>query len=83
MSSLKKRQSGRLVRLILEHSRDLQQRNIHEAMSSQEGIDPPRVAVIDLDEVPQDIIKRGYSVPADIHGFMIMIMIFQVLVASV
>ncbi|KAI9462970.1 hypothetical protein HD554DRAFT_2175739 [Boletus coccyginus] len=82
-SSLKKLKSGRLARLLLEHSRDLPQRNLHDASSHRDGVDPPRTAVIDLGEVPPEIIERGYTVSADFYGFVVMVLLLELLISPV
>jgi hypothetical protein len=78
-SSLKKQKSGRLARLLLEDSRD-QLHNLHHASSPRDDVDPPRVAVIDLDEVPPEIIERGYVVSADFYGFVVVVLLLEVLI---
>ena len=82
-SSLVKQKSGGLARLLQGHSRDLQLKNLHVAASPREGIDPPRIAVIDLDEVPADIIERGYTVTADFYGFVAMTMFLEILISPI
>ncbi|KAI9453812.1 hypothetical protein HD554DRAFT_2179280 [Boletus coccyginus] len=82
-SSLKKLKSGRLARLLLEHSRDLPQRNLHDASSPRNGVDPPRAAVIDLGEVSPEIIERGYTVSADFYGFVVMVLLLETLISPV
>ena len=77
MLSIRKRQSGRLARLILEHSRDESLYELHAETTFPEGIDPPCVAVIDLDEVPRDVVENGYSTQVDLYGLVCMLMLFE------
>ena len=79
-SSLKKLKSGRLARLLFEHSRGLPQRNLHDASSPRNGVDSPRAAVVDLGEVPPEIIERGYAVSADFYGFVVMLLLLEILI---
>jgi hypothetical protein len=81
-SSLKKQKSGPLARQFLQHSRDQQLQNLHYASSPRNGVDPPRVAVIDLDEVPPEIIERGYTVSADFYDFAVMVLFLQILIST-
>ncbi|KAF8556786.1 hypothetical protein OG21DRAFT_1506191, partial [Imleria badia] len=83
LSSLKKHKSGRLAKLLLEHSRYLQLQNLHVAASPRGGVDPPCVAVIDLHEVPPEIIERGYTVSADFFGFVVLVTFFEILLAPI
>ncbi|KIJ10680.1 hypothetical protein PAXINDRAFT_101944 [Paxillus involutus ATCC 200175] len=68
MSSLAKRSSGRLSRLLLQHSRDL----TNYATARVEP-DPHTVAVIQL-SVPQE------SIPADLHGLMALFVFIETLI---
>lgn len=81
-SSLKKQKSGRLARLLLEHSKD-QLDNLHDASSPRDGVDPPRVVVIDLDEAPPEIIERGYTVADDFYGFVVMVLLLHALLIPI
>ena len=77
MLSIRIRQSGRLAKLILEHCKTVPQYPLRAATSFPRGIDPPCVAVVDLDKVPQEVIARGYSTQLDIHGLICMLMFFE------
>ncbi|KAI9566357.1 hypothetical protein HD554DRAFT_2174536 [Boletus coccyginus] len=81
MLSIRKRQSGRLARLILEHCRATGQYELRAAAPFPEGIEPPCVAVIDLDEVTRDIVGNEYSTQVDFHGLMCLLMLFETLIA--
>ncbi|KAF8556785.1 hypothetical protein OG21DRAFT_1495315 [Imleria badia] len=83
LSNLKKHRSGRLARLLLEHSRDHQLRYFRFAASRRDGVDPPRVAVIDLDEVAPEIIERGYTISADFFGVIVLVTFFQILLIPI
>ena len=81
MLSIRKRQSGRLARLILEHSRDQWQYELHAPTPSPKGIDPPCVAVIDLDDVPPDVVQNEYSTQVDLYGPFCILMFFETMIA--
>ncbi|KAG6374076.1 hypothetical protein JVT61DRAFT_4718 [Boletus reticuloceps] len=83
LTSLKKQKSGRLARLLLEHSRDLQQSNLHDASSRRDGVDPPLVAVIDLNEVSPEVIEKNYTIPADFYGFVVMVVFLEILISPI
>ena len=82
-SSLKKHKSGRLATLLQEHSRYLQLHNLHVAVSPRDGVDPPCVAVIDLDEVPPEISERGYTMSADFFGIVVLVAFFEIFLAPI
>ena len=78
MLSITKLQSGRLARLILEHCRDVRQYELRAATSFPPGIEPPCVAVIDLDELPRDTVGDGYSTQLDLYGLTCLLMLFDI-----
>ena len=86
MLSIRKRQSGRLARLLLEHSRGDSHESLYELLATRtfpKGIDPPCVAVIDLDEVPRDVAENGYSTQVDRYGLTCMLMLFETIVTLI
>ena len=48
---------------------------------SQKASTPPCVAVIDLDEVPRDVVENGYSTQVDLYGLVSMLVLFGTTVA--
>ncbi|KAN0076705.1 hypothetical protein V8E55_010560 [Tylopilus felleus] len=72
--SIKKRQSGRLARLILEHSRDECSYELRSTTTSPQGVSLPRVAVIDLDDDPH----HSYSTHCDLHGLACLLVFFEI-----
>ncbi|KAF8555095.1 hypothetical protein OG21DRAFT_1496566 [Imleria badia] len=83
MLSIRKRQSGRLARLISEHCRAVRQYELRVGTPFPESIDPPCVAVIDLDEVPQEVIQKGYSTQVDLYGLMCMLILFETMITLI
>ena len=83
MLSIRKRQSGRLAGLILVYCRTVRLYELHAAATFPEGIDPPCVAVLDLDDVPQDIVQNGYSTHVDFYGFVCMLVLVESTIALV
>ncbi|KAG9311096.1 hypothetical protein JVU11DRAFT_9005 [Chiua virens] len=81
-SSLQKLKPGRLASLLLDHSKNvkLRQRDLHSATLRIEGVDPPRVAVTNLDDVEPKIIERRYTVPADFYGLVVMIQFLEMFI---
>ena len=80
MLGIRKRQSERLARLLLEHSRGDSHESLYELHAETtfpKGIDPPCVAVIDLDEVPRDVVENGYSTQVDLYGLVCMLVLFE------
>ncbi|KAF8547792.1 hypothetical protein OG21DRAFT_1607246 [Imleria badia] len=77
------KQSGRLARLILEHSRDRWSSELHPTAPFPKGIDPPCVAVIDLDEVPEHVVENGYSTQVDIYGLICMLILFETMITFI
>ena len=80
MLSIRKRQSGRLARLILEHSRDQWSYELHAPTPFPKGIDHPCVAVIDLDDVPPDVVQNEYSTQVDLYGLFCILMFFETMI---
>ena len=78
MLSIGTRQSGRLAKLILEHCKTVSQYKFRATTPFPRGIDPPCIAVADLDEVPQEVIAKGYSTQLDVHGLICMFMLFEI-----
>ena len=58
----------------------MRQYKLRAAAPFPQGIDPPCVAVVDLDEVPRRVVENGYSTPADLHGLMCLLMLFETLI---
>ncbi|KAF8547799.1 hypothetical protein OG21DRAFT_1526737 [Imleria badia] len=83
MLSIRKRQSGRLAGLILGHCRTVRQYELRAAAPFPEGIDPPCVAVLDLDDAPRDIAENGYSTHVDFYGFVCMLMLVEATITLV
>ena len=83
MLSIRKRQSGHLAKLILEHCRAVRRYKIHAETQFPEGIEPPCVAVVDLDEVPREVVENGYSTQVDVYGLMAMLILFTVMLAFI
>ena len=81
MLRIRKRQSGRLARLVLEHCRTVHQHKHRAATPFPRGIDPPCVAVIDLDEVPHHVVENGYSTQDDLYGLVWLLIHFETLIA--
>ena len=81
MLGIRKRESGRLARLILEHCRAVRRCELRAATLFPKGIYAPSVAVIDLDKAPQDVIKNGYNTQADHYGLTCILMLFETMVA--
>ena len=81
MLSIRKRESGRLARLILEHCRAGRQYKLRAAMPFPQGINPPCVAVIDVDEVPRHVVENGYSTQVDLYGLVCLLLLFGTLTA--
>ncbi|KIJ10673.1 hypothetical protein PAXINDRAFT_157552 [Paxillus involutus ATCC 200175] len=80
MSSLTKRPSGHLSRLLLHHARDILQYEFEVAATSPpENHLPQIVAVIDLNEAPQDIVQGSYSTGADYCGLISLLILVEVL----
>ncbi|KIJ10676.1 hypothetical protein PAXINDRAFT_172085 [Paxillus involutus ATCC 200175] len=80
MSSLTKRPSGRLSRLLLHHARNIPQDEFEVTSTSPPENHLPRiVAVIDLNEVPQDIVQGSYSTGADYYGLISLLILVEVL----
>ncbi|KAG8215597.1 hypothetical protein J3R82DRAFT_3440 [Butyriboletus roseoflavus] len=75
MSSLSRRPSCRLSRLLVQHSRDLPQYEPEVETSLPESNSPLIVAVIDLCEVSQ----HNYSTGADIYGLTSMLILILIL----
>ena len=46
-------------------------------------MDPPRVAVVDLNEVSQEVIAKGYSTQLDFHGLIWMLILFRTMITFV
>ncbi|KAF8547791.1 hypothetical protein OG21DRAFT_1501387 [Imleria badia] len=82
MLSIRKRQSGRLARLMLEHCRAVHLYELLAATSFPNGIDPPCVAVVNLDEVPQNVVESGYSTQFDLYGLMCILMLFSTFITT-
>ena len=80
MLSIGIQQSGRLAKLILEHCKAVPQYELRAATPFPRGIDPPCVAVVDLDEVPQEVIAKGYSTQLDVHGLICMLMLLETMI---
>ena len=78
MLSITKRQSGRLAKLILEHSRYECPCDLKSARGSVQGIEPLCVAMIDLDNI-----SHKYNTPFDFFGLCCMAVFFQIIVALV
>ena len=70
----------RLARLILEHCRAVRQYKLRAATPFPQGIDPPCVAVIDLDDVPRHVVENGYSTQVDLYGLMCLLMLVETLI---
>ena len=83
MLSIGTRQSGRLAKLILEHCKTAPQYKFQAARPFPRGIDPPRVAVVDLNEVSQEVIAKGYSTQLDFHGLIWMLILFMTTITFV
>ena len=80
MLSIRKRQSGRLARLILEHCRAVRQYELRAATPFPQGIEPPCVAVIHLGRVPRDTVGNEYSTQVDLYGLTCFLMLFDIYV---
>ncbi|KAF8131454.1 hypothetical protein EV363DRAFT_1217042 [Boletus edulis] len=83
MLSIRKRQSGRLARLILEHCRGQLSCELHSESNFPKGIDPPCVAVIDLDQVPHHVVQNKYSTQVDLYGLMCILIFFDTTAALI
>lgn len=83
MLRIRKREAGHLARLILDHSSTVLQYDLHVAKAFPDGIDPPCVAVIYLDDVPQDVAANGYSIPADLHGLTCLLLVFETMMTLI
>ncbi|KAN0100040.1 hypothetical protein V8E55_000024 [Tylopilus felleus] len=77
--SIRKRQSGRLARLILEYSRDECPYQLRSATASLQDIYPPCVAAIDLD----DVRHRRYNIQFDLCGLACMLIFFHIFIALI
>ncbi|KAG8214927.1 hypothetical protein J3R82DRAFT_10114 [Butyriboletus roseoflavus] len=73
MSSLTKRPSGRLSRLLLQYSSHLFKYESEEASTFRES-NPQIVAVIHLNKIPQESIK------ADLHGLVSLLVFIEILI---
>ena len=78
MLSIRKRQTEHLASLILDHCSTVRRHELYAAKAFPDGIDPPCVAVIDLDEVPQDVVTNKYSIGANHHGLACMLVLFEI-----
>ena len=83
MLSIRIQQSGRLAKLILEHCKAVPQYELRAATPFPRGINPPCVAVVDLDEVPREVNAKGYSTQLDVHGLICMLMFFEVTITLI
>ena len=86
MLSIRKRQSERLARLLLEHSRGDSHESLYELHAETtfpKGIDPPCVAVIELNEVPRDVAENGYSTQVDRYGLTCTLVLFETIVTLI
>ena len=82
MLSIRKRQSGRLARLILEHCRAVHLYELLAATSFPNGIDPPCVAVINLDKVPQNVVQSGYGTQFDLYGLICILVLLETFITT-
>ena len=82
MLGIRKRQSGRLARLVLEHSREQRLYEDHVARAFSRDNDSPCVAIINLNEVLRDV-ENGYSIQLDLYGLVCALVHFEVAVTLI